>query len=238
MKFKERITSELSPAQFPRRSLTVRSASPRKGTNESAPHIPKRSPPLHKGINGGAPRIPKRQERALGRWRGSGTHRGQDSTGHDIGSRTSKSSSSSKEPARGHQNPPPHPRSRTARFWKAIVGPKNLATWTHFISSPRLTPSRKKCPRTNEKGPNCQEMLPRTILSSVNRDHGRKKRHAAKGSPPERPKGKHKCNESALGVWWRSNSMRNCHLRIKCPQLTSWPHLCGQGPWTVLSRSP
>ena len=97
---------------------------------------------------------------------------------------------------------------------------------------------RKKCPRMNEEGPNCQETLLRTILSSINRDHGRKKRHAAKGSLPERPKEKHKCNESAMGVWWRSNSRRNCHLRIKCPQLTSWSHLCGHEPWTVLSGSP
>ena len=29
----------------------------------------------------------------------------------------------------------------------------------------------------------------------------------------------------------------SCHLPIKCPQLTSWPHLCGHDPWTVLSRS-
>ena len=49
-----------------------------------------------------------------------------------------------------------------------IVGPKNLATPTHFISSPRPTPRRKKC-------------------------------HATKGSLPERPKGKNKCNETAMG---------------------------------------
>ena len=48
------------------------------------------------------------------------------------------------------------------------VGPKNLATLAHFISSPRPTPRRKKCPRMNEKSPNYQETLPRTILSSAN----------------------------------------------------------------------
>ena len=80
------------------------------------------------------------------------------------------------------------------------VEPKNLATPAHFISSPRPTPRRRKCPRTNEEGPNCQETLPRTILFSTNRDHGRRKRHTTKGSLPERPKGKHKCNESAMGV--------------------------------------
>ena len=118
------------------------------------------------------------------------------------------------------------------------MGPKNLATLAIFISSLRLTPRRKKCSRTNKEGPNCQETLPRTILSSANRDHGRKKRHAAKGSLLERSKGKHKCNESAMRVWWRRNSRRNCHLCIKCPQLISWPHLCGHDPWTVLSGSP
>ena len=115
---------------------------------------------------------------------------------------------------------------------------KNLATPAPFISSPRPTLRRKKCPRTNEESPNCQETLPWTILSSANRDHERKKRHAAKGSLPERLKGKHKCNELAMRVWWRSNSRRNCHLRIKCSQLTYWPHLCGHDPWTVIFGSP
>ena len=59
---------------------------------------------------------------------------------------------------------------------------------------------RKKCPRTNEEGPNCQETLLRTILFSANRDHGRRKRYATKGSPPECPKGNHKCNETAMEV--------------------------------------
>ena len=97
-KFKERITSEISPTQFPRKPLTARSVSLHKGTNECAPRIPKRSTSLHKGINDGAPHIPKRQERALGRRRGSNTHGGQDSTGRDIGPRTSKSSSPLEEP--------------------------------------------------------------------------------------------------------------------------------------------
>ena len=53
----------------------------------------------------------------MGRRRGSGTHGGQDSTGHDEGPRTSKPSSSSKEPdsrilrgycgAKGFGNPGP-----------------------------------------------------------------------------------------------------------------------------------
>ena len=118
-----------------------------------------------------------------------------------------------------------------------LVELKNLATLVHFISNLRPTPRRKKCPRTNEKSPNCQEMLLRTILSSANQDHIRKKWHATKGNLPECPKEKHKCNGSTMGAWWRSNSRRNWHFPIKCPQLTSWPHLCRHNPWTVLSGS-
>ena len=112
----------------------------------------------------------------------------------------------------------------------SFVGPKNLATPAHFISSSRPTPRRKKCPRTNEEGPNCQETLPRTILSLAVRDHGRRKWHTTQGSLPKHPKGKHKCDESIMRVQWRSNSRISCHLRIKYPQLTSWPHLCGHDP--------
>ena len=92
------MTSVLSPAQFPRKPSTARSASLHKGTNECTPRIQKRSASLHKSINDGAPCAPKRQEHALGRRRGSGTHGGQDSTGHDEGPRTSKPFSPSKEP--------------------------------------------------------------------------------------------------------------------------------------------
>ena len=80
------------------------------------------------------------------------------------------------------------------------MGSKNLATPAIFISSLRLTLRRKKCSRTNEEGLNCQETLPRTILFLANRDHGRRKRHTTKDSLPKHPKGKHKCNESAMGV--------------------------------------
>ena len=88
----------------------------------------------------------------------------------------------------------------TSTFYKnVVVGSKNLVTPAHFISSPRPTLRRKKCPRTNEEGPNCQETLSRTILFLANRDHGRRKRHVPKDSLPKHPKGKHKCNEIAMG---------------------------------------
>ena len=121
---------------------------------------------------------------------------------------------------------------------KVSVGTKILETPAHFISSPRPTPKRKKCPRTNKEGLNCQETLPRTILFSANRNHGRRKRYATKGSFPGRPNGKHRCNKTIMGEQWKSNSRISCYLHIKYPQLTSWPHLCGHNPWTVLSGSP
>ena len=123
------------------------------------------------------------------------------STDHDIGLGTSKSSS-----------PPEEPDNRILRGY---CGPMDLATPTHFISSPWPMPRRKKCPRTNKESPECQDILPRTTLPSANRDHGRGKRHATKGSLLEHPKGKPKCSGLAIGAWWRSNSRRGCYLHIK-----------------------
>ena len=94
-----------------------------------------------------------------------------------------------------------------------------MATPTRFILRPRPTLRRKKCPRTNEESPYCQETSPRTILFSANRDHRREKRHAVKGSLPEHPKKNDKYSRIAMGAWWRSNSRKNYHLLIKCPQL-------------------
>ena len=110
----------------------------------------------------------------------------QDSNSRDIGPRTSKSSS-----------PPEEPDNRILRGY---CGAKEFGNPAYFISSPRPMPRRKKCPRMNKEGPSCQEMLPRTILFSVNGDHGRRKRHTTKGSLLECPKGEHKCNETVMGV--------------------------------------
>ena len=118
------------------------------------------------------------------------------------------------------------------------MGPKDLATPAHFISSPRPMLRRKKCLRTNKESPDCQDILPRTTLSSANRDHGRGKCHATNDGLLKRPKRKHKCRRPAIGAWWRSDSKRDCHLCIKYPQLISWPHLCERDPRTVLSGSP
>ena len=97
-KLKEKITSEINSAQFPRKPSTARSALLHKSTNECAPRISKRSASLHKSINDGAPRMSKHQECALGRRRSPGTHGGQDLTNHDESPRISKPSSPSEEP--------------------------------------------------------------------------------------------------------------------------------------------
>ena len=75
-----------------------------------------------------------------------------------------------------------------------------MATPAHFISSPWPMPKRKKCPRTSIESPDCQDILPRTTLSSTNRAHEKGKRHAAKGSLLERLKGKPKRNGPAIGA--------------------------------------
>ena len=41
------------------------------------------------------------------------------------------------------------------RLFTESVGPKDLTTPAHFISSPGPTPRKKKCPRTNKEGPSC-----------------------------------------------------------------------------------
>ena len=81
------------------------------------------------------------------------------------------------------------------------VGPKDLGTPTHFISSPRPIQRRKKCPRLNEGNPDYQDILPRTTLSSADQNHRRGKRHIASGSPLEDPKGDFDPNGSVIRAW-------------------------------------
>ena len=71
-----------------------------------------------------------------------------------------------------------------------IVGPKNSVTPTHFIWSLRPMPRRKKRLRMNKESQNCQETLPRTILSSANRDHKKEGQHAIKDNLLGHPKKK------------------------------------------------
>ena len=82
-----------------------------------------------------------------------------------------------------------------------LVGPKDLGTLAHFISGPWPMPRRKKCPRTNKGNPDCQDVLPKTILSSADQNHGKGKRHTARGNPLEYPKGSSEPSEPTIGVW-------------------------------------
>ena len=66
-----------------------------------------------------------------------------------------------------------------------LWGQKVLEVSAHSISNPRPTPRRKKCLRMNEGNPNCQNVLPRTTLSSTGQNHGRKSYHIAWEHPLE-----------------------------------------------------
>ena len=89
------------------------------------------------------------------------------------------------------------------KIWLGLifVGSKNSAAPTHFIQGPRPMPKRKKHPRMNKKAPSCQEISPRTILSSANRNRGKEERHALKDNLPGRPK------QKGLTQWASHRSM-------------------------------
>ena len=80
-----------------------------------------------------------------------------------------------------------------------VWGQKVLEASAHSISSPRPTLRRKKCLGTNEGNPNCQNVLPRATLSSAGQNHGRKKRHIARGHPLEDHKRDSKPYRLAIG---------------------------------------
>ena len=126
-------------------------------------------------------------------------------TSHTEASRTSKPSS-----------PSEYPDSRILRGYCQAEGPGNP---THLISSPRPMLRKKKRLRTNNEGPNCWETSPSTTLSLASQGHERRKWHSPKDNPPKRPKQKDQHNGPAMRAWWRSDSRRGCHLRIKYPQL-------------------
>ena len=98
-----------------------------------------------------------------------------------------------------------------------IVGPKDLASPTHFVSSSRPTLRKKKCSRMSKEGPSCWESSPMTILFLANQGHERRKQHTSKDSPPKQ---KDQHSRTVMGAWWRSNSRKGCHIHIKCLQLT------------------
>ena len=85
---------------------------------------------------------------------------------------------------------------------------------------PKAHAEEEEVPGMNEGNPNCQNVLPRTTLSSAGQNHGREKRHVAQGNPLEDHKRDSKPCGLAIGEWWGDNPRRSRHLRIKYPQLT------------------
>ena len=67
-------------------------------------------------------------------------------------------------------------------------GQKVLEASAYSISTPMPTSRRKKCSRTNEGNPECQNVPLRTTLSSAGQNHRRGRRHVARGNPFEDPK--------------------------------------------------
>ena len=112
------------------------------------------------------------------------------------------------------------------------MGPKDLGTPAHLISSSKLMPRRKKCSRTNEVNPDHQIVLSMTTLSSAGQNHERETRHVTRDNSLEDRKRDSKPYGLAIGEWGRDNPRRSLHLRIKYPQLTPLPHWCGCDPWT------
>ena len=80
-------------------------------------------------------------------------------------------------------------------------GQKVLEASDHSISSPKPTPRRKKCPRTNEGNPDCENVLPRMTLSSAGQNHRRGRCHVARDNPLEDPKRDSKPYGLAIGAW-------------------------------------
>ena len=140
----------------------------------------------------------------------------QGSTGHDIGPRISKSSSS--------------PEKLDSRILRGYCGAKGIGDPGPFHIKPMAHAEEKGMSEDEKKSSDRQDTLPRTTLSSANRDHEKGKYHAIEGSLLERPNGESQCCEPPIGAWWRSNPMKSCHIRIKYTQLISWPHLCGRDP--------
>ena len=150
-----------------------------------------RSDPRHpqrKSIDNGAPRTPKCQERAMSSRGNFGTHKE---------TRLSQSWRRPENvkillPVRG---------SRQHDFEGLLWGQKVLQASAHSVPNPRLTPRRKKCPRTVEGNPYCQNELQRTTLSSADQNHRIGRCHVAQDNPLEDHKRDSKPYGLAVGAW-------------------------------------
>ena len=80
-------------------------------------------------------------------------------------------------------------------------GQKVLQALTHYIPSPRFMPRRKKCPRTDEGNPYCQNVPSRTTLSSAGQNHRIGRCHVAQDNPLEDHERDSKPYGLAIGAW-------------------------------------
>ena len=144
--------------------------------------------PQKESIDDNAPRTPKRQERAMGRRRNPDTHR---ETRLDW-PWCRPENVKILLPVRG---------AGQHDFEGLLWSQKVLEASAHSISSPRPTPRRKKCPRTNKGNPNYQNVLPRMTLSSVDQNHRRGRCHVTRGNPLEDPKRDSKPYGLVIGAW-------------------------------------
>ena len=109
-------------------------------------------------------------------------------------------------------------------FYYYYCGAKEFDNPGPLYTKPKAHTEEEEMAEDNKESPNSLETLPRTIWFSTILDPRREERHAVKGSLLECLKKKDKYSKTSMGAWCRSNSKRNCHLCIKCPQLTFWPH--------------
>ena len=137
-------------------------------------------------------------------------------TSHDIGLRTSKSSFSPKE--------------LDSKILRGYCGAKGIDDPDSFHIKPMAHAEEEEMSEDEQRK---SRLLGYTvednpILGEPRSRKGKVPRH--QGSLLEHPKGKPKYRGPAIGAWWRSNPRKGCHLRIKYPQLTFWPHLCELDP--------
>ena len=80
------------------------------------------------------------------------------------------------------------------------MGPKGSRGFGPFHFKPKAHTEEEEVPEENEENPNCQNVLPRTTLSSASQNHRRRRRHVAQSSPLEDPKGDPKPYGPAIGA--------------------------------------
>ena len=109
-------------------------------------------------------------------------------------------------------------------------GQKVLQASAHSIPSPRFTRRKKKCPKTDEGNPYCQNVLPRTTLSSTGQSHRIGRCHVAQDNPLE----DHKRDSKPYRVG-QNHRIGRCHVAQDNPledhKRDSKPYRLAIGAW-------